>query len=223
MGCEVGWRPTPVVRDGSRTVGDMSEPPQQDPCPPGPRVHVHPWWEPPREETPAILPVVIPLVRTPTAALSLVGAHVYRQGVELRLERRMRRCGETDDEWQAKIRGFLESPGLQAVPGGSVDLQYSVITEGQEVFANSLFRGYSDVNSRPSGLSVMRTGSGASADIWLCQSSEGLWLWPLPSGDHLDVVARWPAVGIAFASAAVPTSGLEVMAQQSTPLWDTTT
>lgn len=201
----------------------MSELPQQDPSPPGDGSHVHPWWEPPRDAVPAILPVVIPLVRTPTAGLTLVGAHVYLQGIELLLERRLRRCGETDDEWQAIIRCFLDSPGLQAVPGGSEGLQYSVTADGEEVFANSLFRGHRDVTTRPSGLSVMRTGSGASGDPWLCQSSEGLWLWPLPSGDRLDVVVRWPAVGIPFASATLSTSRLDVVARQSMPLWDATT
>ncbi|WP_136025484.1 MULTISPECIES: hypothetical protein [unclassified Microbacterium] len=197
-------------------------PPTPTPTPPDRRKHVQPWWQPPEDGVPAILPIVAPIVRTSTAALTLVGAHVYREGVELLLERRMRRWGETDDEWQAKIREFLQTPDKPAVPGGTESLQYSIITGGEEVFANSLFRGLADVNEKPSSLSVMHTGSGASGDPWLCKSSEGLWLWTMPTVDHLELVVRWPAVGVSVASIFVQIAQLEEMSQRSSLLWETT-
>lgn len=178
-----------------------------------------PWWQPPEVAVPAVLPVVVPLVRAPAVAITVVGAHVYREGLELLIERRMRRMGETHDEWQSKIRVFLETPDWPAEHVGGGHLQYSVIADDEEALANSLFRGRVNVNAQPFGLSVMRTRPGSSGNLWLCQSSEGLWLWPLPAVDHIDLVVRWPAAGIPRASVRIPTSRLAQMSQQSGYLW----
>lgn len=183
---------------------------------------IPPWWQPPRDAVPAVLPLVTPLVRTSTAALTLVGAHVYRQGIELLLERRVRRRVETDDEWQAMVDDFHEIGERPAVSVGSERLRYSVVANGVEVFANSLFDGHSNANDEPLGLSVMRTRLGSSGSRWFLESSGGLWLWPLPTVDHLELVARWPAAGIPCTSVAIQTSDLAEISQRSTPLWGTT-
>lgn len=183
------------------------------------RAHVRPWWRTPEDAVPVILPIVEPLVRAPAVAITLVGAHVYREGLELRIERRMRRLEETEEEWQSRIRDFLETRQASTGHGGPERLRYSVITADEEVFANSLFRGHASVEVEPSGLSVMRTDMGASGDPWRCESNEGLWLWPLPAADRIELVVRWPAVGISRESVAIDTPHLIEISQQSRPLW----
>lgn len=71
------------------------------------------WWEPPQSEAPAVFPLVEIVATTPSAAVAVFGAHVYRSGMELQIERRVRRLRESDAEWDTVIDAFLERPRQQ--------------------------------------------------------------------------------------------------------------
>lgn len=180
-----------------------------------------PWWQPRPDEVPAILPIVAPIVRVPTMAITLVGVHVYRDGAELRVERRMRRAGETDAEWHDLVRLFMETSETPAGPGGVGELEYGITPHGQgEIIADSLFRSRGDVRVEPTGLSVMRTRrNGTGGDPWFGHADEGLWLWPLPTVDRLRLSARWPAFAVEESSIEIDASRFGELAAHSESLW----
>lgn len=65
-----------------------------------------PWYAPPQEEVPGILPVAGVVFSTPVTAMAVVGGRVFSNGLELQLELRARRGELDDDEWE-RVRQSL--------------------------------------------------------------------------------------------------------------------
>jgi hypothetical protein len=195
--------------------------PADDESSPRPDTYQPEWWQPREVDVPVILPVVSPLVRTPTIAITLVGIHVHRNGAELLLERRMRRIAETESEWQNAARLFLGSRDRVVGSAAPGRLQYSVTEgNGEEVVADSPFHGSRSLHTEPRGASVMRTRPDVRTDQWFGTASEGLWLWPLPKADRLELGVRWPAVGIERSSIVIDSSHFAALAENATVLWE---
>lgn len=197
----------------------VTDPDGADPIPD--RWEPRAWWEAPQDQAPAILPVMGVIASTVNAAVALVGARVYRSGLELQIELRARRREESDTEWDSLIDAFMERPYTPAGPGGAQALTYAVaIDGGAEIVANSLFRPHTNPEIEPRGYSLMRTRPGASGNRYSCTSSQGLWLWPLPDAEHVELIVRWPAMGIGEARTGIDVTPIADLSSRAVPLWN---
>lgn len=179
-----------------------------------------PWWEAPHDEAPAVLAATRVIASEGDTAIALTGARVYSNGLELHIDRVTRRGARDDAEWKHVIDVFMERPYTTFDRRGEDGLRYAVrIDDLKEIEANNLFRPPTDPNQQPAGYSLMRGNEGAHGNTWECISRERLWLWPLPVGNALEIVVRWPAMGVSAARARVGIHELPELSAQSQPLW----
>ncbi len=68
----------------------------------------------------------------------------------------------------------------------------------------------------PTGPLLVNTGGGASS-LSIGQSS--FWLWPLPTGDSIDLVFAWPAKEIGEHEVRLDTSDWSELAAEAVELW----
>ncbi|MFK3677481.1 hypothetical protein ACI2IP_07100 [Microbacterium sp. NPDC090218] len=157
-----------------------------------------PSWQAPEDELPVLLPVSETLATTENLALGLFGAAVYSDGVEFRLEGRLRRGGLPVREWNDLCADFVgHSPMGGALPPAG-RLRYGlVLGDGERVLADGFgFRGDGDPSAEPTGHTLTRTNGGASGGGRTYSSTERLWLWPLPPEGPIEFVMQWPALGV---------------------------
>lgn len=169
---------------------EYPEPEETDSCQP-------PWWAAPEDELPALFPVSEVLAKTDHVAILLVGAYVHRVGVELRIERRLRRNGLPAREWNELCATFMEHwpMGSGADPQGR--LRFGVVLgDGERVLADdSPFRGGGDPSVEPQGHILIRKHGGGGGGGSTYTATDGLWLWPAPPTGTLELVMQWPALG----------------------------
>jgi hypothetical protein len=169
---------------------EISEPEHEDFAPP-------PWWQTPEDEIPSIAATSRLLAATHHVAVALIGADVYRNGVEFRIERRLRRNGMPAREWNESIAVFTEhSPfGGRGVDLGR--LRYGlVLGDGERVLDDAPYAGGADPTSPPEGHALRRMGSESSGGSSSFTGRDRLWLWPAPPAGPIEFVMQWPALEI---------------------------
>jgi hypothetical protein len=179
-----------------------------------------PWWSVPNDELPAIYGVSQMLAITEHVAIALVGVYVYRDGVEFRVERRLRRHGVSGSQWREQSAAFMEHwPGGRT--GKDDRLRYGlVLSDGQRLVDGMPFIGGSDPTAQPDGHVLTRSGGGTSGDDRVFSGYDGLWLWPAPPAGPVELVVQWPAMRIAETRVHIAAGPILDLISRAAPIWD---
>jgi len=173
------------------------------------------WWRPPEDELPVFLPLGERLAVTPSLAVVLVGARVYSQGVEFRVERRFRRNGLPERDWQLAQWAFHGPIG----PGEPGRLRYGVaLGDGDKVLLDGPFNA-SPFGEPPARSLTQTDGNGSGSDRFY-RSEDGLWLWPLPPEGPLEFVMEWTAQGVPESRVVLDGGRLRELAAGVTRFWE---
>jgi hypothetical protein len=181
-----------------------------------PAVHpTDPWWKPSDDELPALLPIGEVIVSTDAAALILTLARVYRNGVELVIDRRIRRGAMSAREWH-QMQWALHG---QYGPDDPGRLRYGVaLGDGQHLVLDRPSATYGET---PEHHFLSQTGGSGGGGEDFYRFDDGLWLWPLPPEGPLEVVAQWPAMGVPESRVVLDSALLLEKAAQARQLWGT--
>ncbi|MFG6501907.1 hypothetical protein [Microbacterium sp. P05] len=191
-----------------------ADPPQYDESP---RDRT-PWWNPPSDEIPAFYPAVERLASTEHVSIALVGAAVYSDGVELQIERRLRRGDLDAEEWQKLAGPFMEHWHSGASPAAR--LRYGVVLgNAEKILDGPPFGPGGDATTPPADFSLVRRGGGGGGDNHSYAANDQLWLWPIPPAGTLELVLQWPAMGIGETHAFLDATSFRELAQQAQPFW----
>ncbi|HWV50434.1 MAG TPA: hypothetical protein VN035_13345 [Microbacterium sp.] len=180
------------------------------------------WWAPPEDEVPALAPVSEILAITDHVAIALIGAAVFRDGVEFRVERRLRRHGLASAEWNELCATFMEHHPWGGPSGAQGRLRFGlVLGDGQKVLLDGggRFTGDFDPTAEPRSHVLSRHGGSGGGSNGYFSGSDSLWLWPLPPSGPIEFVLQWPALGIGEARTILDGSELAACAPRATSLW----
>ncbi|MBT2483524.1 MULTISPECIES: hypothetical protein [unclassified Microbacterium] len=155
-------------------------------------------------------------------ALALVGIDVYREGVQLRVERRLRRNGLPLTEWNqlcGTFMGYMSQGGLVDVAGR---LRFgAVLADGEKVVTDpSPWFGGVDPMVEPDGHTLSRREQGGGGGGSTYSSADHLWLWPLPPAGAIELVMQSPALGIAETRVTIDASMVPELAARARPFWE---
>lgn len=182
-----------------------------------------PWWGPPEDGLPALLAVSEALAVTEHVAIALIGAFVHREGVELRIERRLRRLALSRREWNDLAGRFVEHGPFGEQDDPAERLRYGVVLgDGERVLDGRPFDmggPGADPSVPPDGHSLMRTGGSGGGGERSYSSSDGLWLWPLPPDGAIELVMQWRALGIGESRVVLDGTAIRALTQRAAPLW----
>lgn len=193
---------------------EMPEPEEQESSQPS-------WWQAPEEELPVLLPVSELLAVTEHVAIALIGVAVHREGVEFRIERRLRRHGLPLADWNELCAQFMEHMSF----GGTVDpagrLRFgAVLADGEKVVTDAFrFFGGGDPMAEPEGHVLSRREQGGGGGGSTYASADHLWLWPLPPAGPIELVLQWPALGIPETRTTVDVGAVSELAARVRPYW----
>lgn len=179
------------------------------------------WWQAPEDELPMLLPISEFLAVTDHVAVALVGMFVHHEGVQFRVERRLRRNGLPRTDWNELCGVFMEHMSF----GGSVDpagrLRFGVVlADGEKVVADaSRFFGLGDPMVEPKGYTLNRREQGGGGGGSTYSSADHLWLWPLPPAGPIELVMQWPTLGIDETRVTLDASMVPELAAHARPFW----
>jgi hypothetical protein len=155
-----------------------------------------PWYAPPQEEVPGILPVAEVVFSTPVTAMAVVGGRVFSNGLELQLELRARRGELDDDEWERVRQALFPRPWSPHARGDERALSLAVaLDEMQPVEVLSQF-GWPWEPRLDDEVTASLTRPGGRGNPMSMSASPGLWLWRLPRARVLTLIAKWPAMEV---------------------------
>ncbi|MFD5214490.1 hypothetical protein [Microbacterium sp. NPDC058345] len=179
------------------------------------------WWQAPEDEMPVLLPVSELLAVTDHVAIALVGIEVHREGVQLRVERRLRRKGLPLAEWNelcGAFMGHMSYGGLVDVAGR---LRFGVVlADGEKIVTDaSPFFGSSDPMIEPKGHTLSRQEQGGGGGESTYASADHLWLWPLPPAGAIELVMQWPTLGIDETRVKIDASRVPTLAARARLYW----
>ena len=193
---------------------EIIEPEEMDTAQPG-------WWQAPEDELPVLLPVSSLLAVTDRVAIALTGVAVYRNGVQLRVERRLRRDGLPPREWGELCSAFMEHMPYGGPVESSGRLRFGVVlADGEKIVTDtSRFFGGGDPMAEPEGhiLSRRQQGGGGGGNSF--SGTDDLWLWPLPPAGPIVLVMQWPALGIEETRVTLDASTVVEDAARARPFW----
>lgn len=179
------------------------------------------WWDAPEDELPTLLPVSELLATTDHVAVALTAVAVYSDGVEFRVDRRLRRNGLSVAEWNELCSTFMEYMPFGGPSGSEGRLRFGIVLgDGEKVLADSLrFFGGEDPTAEPEGhtLNRQQQGGGGGGSTYTCR--DHLWLWPLPPEGAIEFVMQWPALGIEETSVLLDGTAMRQLADRATPFW----
>ncbi len=180
-----------------------------------------PWAAPPEDELPAVVPVSEILATTDHVAIALIGVHVHRVGIELRLERRLRRNGLPAREWNELCAMFMEHWPTSGMLDPQDRLRFGVVLgDGERVLADDWpHPGSGDPSDDPSRHRLTRRGGGGGGSGSTYSATDGLWLWPSPPGGALELVMRWPALGIDERHTILDATAMLELVSHAKPFW----
>ena len=178
------------------------------------------WWGPPEDELPAFFPVSDVVASTEHAAIALVGVAVHSEGLEFRLERRLRRHELAKDDWNNLCAAFMEHHpwGGPVASGGRLRFGL-VLGDGERVLADRSPFGGGDPMSEPGGHVLNRRGGGGGGGGRSFSGTDELWLWPLPPAGPIELVLQWPALGIGEERILLDGTAIIALAPRARPLW----
>lgn len=179
-----------------------------------------PWWSAPEDELPALLPTPTVLAVTDHVAIALLGAFVYSDGVEFRVERRLRRIGLPAREWNELCASFMEHHPWGGSTAQEDRLRFGlVLGDGERVFADaSPFLG-SDPTAEPQSHTLSRRGGGSGGGGSSYSGTDGLWLWPSPPAGSIELVIQWPVFGIDERRATLDGDEILALSHRAQPFW----
>ncbi|MFJ4045239.1 hypothetical protein ACIPV2_05780 [Microbacterium sp. NPDC089987] len=193
---------------------DPPMPEQDDDEPPQPR-----WWQAPENELPVLIPASEVLAVTDHAAVALVAVAVYSDGIELRIQRRLRRNGIAIEDWNELTGAFVEHMGFgSANPAGRFRVGV-VLADGTKVTDASPFFGGGDPMAEPEGFTLSRREQGGGGGPHAYSSADHLWLWPLPPDGPIEVVVQWPAFGIGETRLTIDAGPVSESSARARPFW----
>ena len=162
-----------------------------------------------------IVPIGEALAVTDTAAVVVSHARVFRNGVDVVIDRRTRRGGRSRREWEA-----VQWSPHASFPGNGPDrLRYGMaLGDGQHLLLDAPSWGGSDQET--DSHSLVATGGGSSGGREYTVSLDGMWLWPLPPEGPLEIVMQWPAEGIPESRVVLDGGALRARAAESRKLWE---
>lgn len=180
------------------------------------------WWDSPDDELPALLPVSELLASTDHVAIALSAVAVYREGVEFRIDRRLRRNGLSLREWNELCSTFMEHMTF----GGPVDLEGRfrfglVLGDGEKVLPDpsGFPGGGDDAGAAPEGHVLNRRQQGGGGGSSVYESRDHLWLWPLPPDGPIELVIQWPALGIEETRIVLDGTAMLALKDRARPFW----
>ena len=182
-----------------------------------PQQHLSPpWWQPPEDEFPLLFPIAERLATGANAAIFVREARVYSIGVEVVIDRRMRRGELSEREWQ-----LLQWGGQPFSGGQDPDrVRYGLaLGDGQRLLADA-GPGLPFGDDEPAGHTLAPSGGGGGGSDRSYRWEDGLWLWPLPPAGPIEVITQWPAQGIPESRLVVDSAPLLELARRVRPIWD---
>ncbi len=182
-----------------------------------------PWWQAPRNELGAQVPLRLVLARSERVAIALVGATAYTTGVELRIAVRWRRHVADDSE------GLYDDPfedpfGLAMMhrrPTGELSpeiLRFGIqFSDGRKATTVGGFpwADGDDAAEEPTGPVLMQGAAGGGDGEW----DGDYWLWPLPPPGPLTFVVEWPSAQIELTKHEVDAALILQASALSEKLW----
>jgi hypothetical protein len=180
-----------------------------------------PWWAAPENELPALFPVSELIAVTDYVAIALVGAFVYRDGIELRIERRLRRTGLPFGEWNELCATFMEHWPMGGRSDQQGRLRFGLILgDGERVVLDSPFFGGVDPSAKPEGHTLARRQGGGGGGGSTYSATDSLWVWPMPPEGSMELVMQWPALDVGERRVRLDATQTRRLALQAKPLWD---
>lgn len=177
------------------------------------------WWQAPENELPVLVAAPEILAATDHVAVAVAGVAVYSDGIELRIERRLRRHGVALQEWNELTGAFMEHmPYGSAYPGGRFRVGM-VLVDGTTVTDASPFFGAGDPMAQPDGYVLSRREQGGGGGMHAYSSADHLWLWPLPPDGEIEIVMQWPAFGIGETRVIIDAGTVSELSARARPFW----
>lgn len=204
------------------TVGMSFFPPDPEmPEPDESEQERQPSWQAPEDELPVLLAVSETLAANDHLALGLFGVAVYSDGVEFRIEGRLRRNGMPAREWSDLCADFVGHSPMGGPMPSAGRLRFGlVLGDGEKVLTEWFpFSGGSDPSHEPRGHTLARNSSGASGGGQTFSSSERLWLNPLPPEGPIEFVMQWPALGVEERSVVLDGSAMRALVPRVQRFW----
>ncbi|MGV9822968.1 hypothetical protein [Nocardia xishanensis] len=155
----------------------------------------------PSNQIPAVLAVERILARTDDLAVALVGARVYRAGVELAIEIFTRR---------------RRVPVPDMFGGGHPDAAKSQLLLGIGFADGRTATNVGRTWDGPAGAPVLSMGSASSTNT---RATATFYLTPLPPPGPLSIVIAWPALDLAEHRVELDTENIRLAAERATILW----
>lgn len=179
------------------------------------------WWQAPEDELPVVLPVSEPLAVTDHVALALVAMAVHSEGIQFRVEKRLRRNGLPRAEWDELCAVFMEHMSYRGVVDAAGRLRFGVVlADGEKVVTDaSPFGRGNDPMAEPEGHTLSRREQGGGGGGSTFSSSDHLWLWPLPPAGPIELVLQWPALGIDETRVTLDAGSVAELAARARPYW----
>lgn len=180
-----------------------------------------PWWQAPEDELPVLLPVSETLAANEHLALGLFGVAVYSDGVEFRLEGRLRRNGMPAREWSELCADFIGHSAMGAPVDAAGRLRFGlVLGDGEKVLAEGFpfFAGIDD-SEDPKVHTLSRINGGGGGGDRSYSSTDRLWLWPLPPEGPIEFVMQWPALGVEERRVLLDGSAMRELATRVQRFW----
>ncbi|REC98126.1 hypothetical protein DEU35_1219 [Microbacterium sp. AG157] len=180
-----------------------------------------PSFEPPRDEVPVLFPASEVVGRGDDVVIALMGARVYSDGIEILLDRHLRRGGRDAREWQLAQMDFN---GHFHMGERSPDrLRWGLaLGDGQHLLVDEAFGMRMDQDPSdegPAPHTVRPTGGGGNGGADEYVMHDGLWLHRLPPEGPLEIVVQWPAFGVAESRVVLDAGRIRALAASVRPLW----
>lgn len=168
----------------------------------------HDWpWQPPRHVVGVVVPLDVTLHRDAEVAAVLTHAVAYGRGVELHvgLWRSPAAAGRASrgDSWHPD---HLSSSRLGVRLADGTRLGHRVGPSPED-----------DADRSGAGRIMLTEIHGGFGSL---SGAHGVWLAPIPDGNHLDVVVEWPAWGLPESTGRIPLAPLREAADRETVLWN---
>jgi hypothetical protein len=207
-----------------RQTAEMSffEPPPSAPRPPDVPAP-HPWWQAPRNELGAPVPLRLVLARSERVAVALVGATAYTTGVALTIAVRWRRqvADHSEDLYDDPFEHPFGLTMMRRRPTGELSpeilrfgVQFSDGRKATTVGGLPWVDG-GDADEEPTGPVLMEGGGGGGDGEW----DSDFWLWPLPPPGPLTFAVEWPSAQIELTKHEVDATLILEASALSEQLW----
>lgn len=180
-----------------------------------PEIEEDPRWNPPVDEMPALVPIGEAIAVTDTVAIVVSHARVFRNGVDIVIDRRTRRGDRPRREWDALQWSSQGSP-IAPEPDR---LRYGMaLGDGQHLLLDG--PPWTPDGDELLGHSLMASGGGGSGGPDYTVNVDGMWLYPLPPEGPLEIVTQWPAEGIPESRVVLDGGALRARAADSRKVWE---